>query len=185
MRAFYIAYQTNPPAGGQFQNDPPETILSIPWRHNSVLVEKLKKHEERMWYAQKTIEHGWSRSVLEIMIGNSLHSRQGKAITNFKAVMPSPQSDLAQQATKDPYLFDFIALSDDVMEKDIENQLTEHIQKFLMELGQGFAFVGRQYPIKAGKKDLYIDLLFYHLNLRCYIIVELLCCRQHNSSYVA
>ena len=173
MRAFYIAYQTNPPAGGQFQDNPPETLLSIPWRHNSVLVEKLKKHEERMWYAQKTIEHGWSRSVLEIMIGNSLHSRQGKAITNFKAVMPSPQSDLAQQTTKDPYLFDFIALSDDVMEKDIENQLTEHIQKFLMELGQGFAFVGRQYPIKAGKKDLYIDLLFYHLTLRCYIIVEL------------
>ncbi|MCF7806070.1 MAG: PDDEXK nuclease domain-containing protein [Simkaniaceae bacterium] len=173
MRAFYIAYQTNPPAGGQFQNDPLEILASIPWRHNSVLVEKLKKHEERMWYAQKTIEHGWSRSVLEIMIGNSLHSRQGKAITNFKAVMPSPQSDLAQQATKDPYLFDFIALSDDVMEKDIENQLTEHIQKFLMELGQGFAFVGRQYPIKAGKKDLYIDLLFYHLTLRCYIIVEL------------
>jgi len=107
MRAFYIAYQTNPPAGGQFQNDPPEILASIPWRHNSVLVEKLKKNEERMWYAQKTIEHGWSRSVLEIMIGNSLHSRQGRAITNFKAVMPSPQSDLAQQATKDPYLFRF------------------------------------------------------------------------------
>lgn len=173
MRAFYTAYHNNPPAGGQFQNSPPKTILSIPWRHNSVLVEKLKKHEERMWYAQKTIEHGWSRSVLEIMIGNSLHSRQGKAITNFKAVIPSPQSDLAQQATKDPYLFDFIALSDDVLERDIENQLTEHIQKFLLELGQGFAFVGRQYPIKAGKKDLYIDLLFYHLHLRCYIIVEL------------
>ncbi|MEK7340082.1 MAG: PDDEXK nuclease domain-containing protein, partial [Verrucomicrobiota bacterium] len=173
MRAFYIAYQNNPPSGGQFQDDPPEILASIPWRHNSVLVEKLKKYEERMWYAQKTIEHGWSRSVLEIMIGNSLHSRQGKAITNFKSALPSPQSDLAQQTTKDPYLFDFIALSDDVMEKDIENQLTEHIQKFLMELGQGFAFVGRQYPIKAGKKDLYIDLLFYHLNLRCYIIVEL------------
>ncbi len=173
MRAFYAAYHNNPPAGGQFQDSPSETILSIPWRHNSVLVEKLKKHEERMWYAQKTIEHGWSRSVLEIMIGNSLHSRQGKAITNFKAVMPSPQSDLAQQATKDPYLFDFIALSDEVLERDIENQLTEHIQKFLLELGQGFAFVGRQYPIKAGKKDLYIDLLFYHLHLRCYIIVEL------------
>ncbi len=92
------AYHNNPPAGGQFQDSPPEAILSIPWRHNSVLVEKLKKPEERMWYAQKTIEHGWSRSVLEIMIENSLHSRQGKAITNFEAVMPSPQSDLAQQA---------------------------------------------------------------------------------------
>jgi len=101
MRAFYIAYQNNPPTGGQFQDNPPEKLLSIPWRHNSVLVEKLKKYEERMWYAQKTIEHGWSRSVLEIMIENSLHSRQGKAITNFKSVLPSSQSDLAQQATKD------------------------------------------------------------------------------------
>lgn len=173
MRAFYIAYQTNPPSGGQLQNDPPEILTTIPWRHNSVLVEKLKKHEERIWYAQKILEHGWSRSVLEIMIGDSIHSRLGKAITNFKATMPPPQSDLAQQATKDPYLFDFIALSDDVFERDIENQLTEHIQKFLLELGQGFAFVGRQYPIKAGKKDLYIDLLFYHLTLRCYIIVDL------------
>lgn len=173
MRAFYMAYQNNPPAGGQFQDNPPETLLSIPWRHNSVLIEKLKKYEERIWYAQKTIEHGWSRSVLEIMIENSLHTREGRAITNFKVVLPPPQSDLAQQATKDPYLFDFISLIDDVIEKDIENQLTEHIQKFLMELGQGFAFVGRQYPIKAGKKDLYIDLLFYHLKLRCYVIIEL------------
>lgn len=165
MRAFYIACHNNPPAGGQFQDNPPETFLNIPWRHISVLLEKLKKYEERIWYAQKTIEHGWSRSVLEIMIENSLHSRQGKAITNFKTMLPSPQSDLAQQTTKDPYIFDFITLSDDVLERDIENQLTEHIQKFLIELGQGFAFVGRQYPIKAGKKDLYIDLLFYHLKL--------------------
>lgn len=173
MRAFYLAYQNTPPAGRQFQDNPPEVLSSIPWRHNSVLVEKLKKYEERMWYAQKTIEHGWSRSILEIMIENSLHAREGRAITNFKSVLPPPQSDLAQQATKDPYLFDFISLSDDVIEKDIENQLTEHIQKFLMELGQGFAFVGRQYPIKAGKKELYIDLLFYHLKLRCYVIIEL------------
>lgn len=146
MRAFYIAYQTNPPAGGQFQNDPPEILSSIPWRHNSVLVEKLKKHEERMWYAQKTIEHGWSRSVLEIMIGNSLHSRQGKAITNFKAVMPSPQSDLAQQATKDPYLFDFIALSDDVMEKDIENQLNRAHSKVLDGTWTGLCICRKAIP---------------------------------------
>ncbi|MGK5594268.1 MAG: PDDEXK nuclease domain-containing protein [Parachlamydiaceae bacterium] len=173
MRAFYTAYKNNPPSGGQFKDVPPDILLNIPWRHNSVLVEKLKKHEERLWYAQKTIENGWSRSVLEIMIENSLYTRQGKAITNFKAVLPSHQSDLAQQTTKDPYIFDFIALGDDVREKEIEDQLTEHIQKFLLELGNGFAFVGRQYPIKAGKKDLYIDLLFYHLKLRCYIIVEL------------
>lgn len=173
MKAFYNAYQNNPPAGGQFQNSPPDILINIPWRHNSVLVEKLKKYDERVWYAQKTIEHGWSRSVLETMIKNSLHTRQGKAITNFKSILPPPHSDLAQQTTKDPYLFDFITLSNDVMEKDIENQLTENLQKFLIELGQGFAFVGRQYPIKAGEKDLYIDLLFYHLKLRCYIVVEL------------
>lgn len=173
MRAFYAAYQNNPPAGGQFKDNPPEMLLSIPWRHNSVLVEKLKKHEERVWYAQKIIENGWSRSVLEIMIENSLYKRQGKAITNFKSVLPPQHSDLAQQTTKDPYIFDFIALGDDVREREIEDQLTEHIQKFLLELGHGFAFVGRQYPIKAGEKDLYIDLLFYHLKLRCYIIVEL------------
>jgi predicted nuclease of restriction endonuclease-like (RecB) superfamily len=173
MKAFYTAYRNIPPAGGRFKDNPPDILLSIPWRHNSVLIEKLKKYEERMWYAQKTIEHGWSRSILEIMITNSLHTREGKAITNFKSVLPSAQSDLAQQTTKDPYLLDFITLGDDVRERDIENQLTEHLQKFLVELGHGFAFVGRQYPIKAGEKDLYIDLLFYHLKLRCYIIVEL------------
>jgi len=108
-----------------------------------------------MWYAQKTIEHGWSRSVLEIMIGNSLHSRQGRAITNFKAVMPSPQSDLAQQATKDPYLFDFIALSDDVLERDIENQLTEHIQKFLLELGQALHLSEDNTQLSREKRPIY------------------------------
>jgi len=122
---------------------------------------------------KKTIEHGWSRSILETMIKNSVHKRQGKAITNFKTTLPVPQSDLAQNTLKDPYIIDFIALSDDIKEKDIENQLATHMQKFLVELGHGFAFVGRQYPIKAGEKDLYIDLLFYHLKLRCYVVVEL------------
>src|ERR1700722_11467451 len=173
MRAFYTAYRNNPPAGGQLQESPPEIFFNIPWRHNSVLVEKIKNHEERIWYAQKTIEHGWSRSILETMIKNSVHKRQGKAITNFKTTLPVPQSDLAQNTLKDPYIIDFIALSDDIKEKDIENQLATHMQKFLVELGHGFAFVGRQYPIKAGEKDLYIDLLFYHLKLRCYVVVEL------------
>lgn len=173
MRAFYTSYAKSPPAGGQFADSPPEILLSIPWRHNSALIEKLKDIKERLWYAQKTIENGWSRSSLEMWIENDLYKRQGKAITNFKRTLPEPQSDLAHNTMKDPYLFDFITLNDAAKEKEIESKMMDHMQKVLVELGQGFAFVGRQYPIKAGKKELYIDLLFYHLKLRCYVIVEL------------
>jgi len=136
-------------------------------------LDKLQNFEERLWYAKKAIENGWSRSVLETMIKNSFHKRHGKAITNFKATLPVSQSDLAQQTLKDPYIFDFLTLGDSAREKDIENRLMDHLQKFLVELGHGFAFVGKQYPIKVGKKELYIDLLFYHLKLRCYFVVEL------------
>ena len=173
MRAFYLAYCNCPTAVGQLSKEPPESFLIIPWGHNCLLLDKLQNFEERLWYAQKILENGWSRSVLETMIKNTLHKRHGKAVTNFKATLPAPQSDLAQQALKDPYVLDFLAIGDFVREKDIENRLMEHLQKFLVELGQGFAFVGRQYPIKVGEKDLYIDLLFYHLKLRCYVIVEL------------
>jgi predicted nuclease of restriction endonuclease-like (RecB) superfamily len=148
-------------------------IFSIPWGHNALILEKIKDTAERLWYASKTIEHGWSRSILTVWIENDLYHREGKAITNFKTALPTPQSDLAQQSLKDPYVFDFLTLHKAYLEKDLEDGLVKHIQKFLIELGQGFAFVGQQYPITAGKKDLYIDLLFYHLNLRCYIIIEL------------
>jgi predicted nuclease of restriction endonuclease-like (RecB) superfamily len=170
MKAFYNAYAIVPQGVGQLEQLP---IFSIPWGHNIILLESLKRTEERLWYASKTIEHGWSRSMLTIWIENDLYHREGKAITNFKAALPTPQSDLAQQSLKDPYVFDFLTLHKEYLEKDLEDGLVKHIQKFLIELGQGFAFVGQQYPVKAGKKDLYIDLLFYHLNLRCYIIVEL------------
>lgn len=170
MKAFYTAYTKVPQLVGQLEQLP---IFSIPWGHNVILLESLKQAEERLWYASKVIEHGWSRSMLTIWIENDLYRRKGKAITNFKTSMPNPQSELAQQSLKDPYVFDFLTLHKEHVEKDLEDGLVDHIQKFLIELGQGFAFVGQQYPIKAGEKDLYIDLLFYHLKLRCYVVVEL------------
>lgn len=170
MRSFYIAYAKVQQAVGQFDSLP---IFRIPWGHNVILIHKLKNDKERLWYAHKAIEHGWSRSMLIIWIENDLYHREGKAITNFKVALPAPQSDLAQQSLKDPYVFDFLTLHKEHLEKDLEDGLVNHIQKFLIELGQGFAFVGQQYPIKAGEQDLCIDLLFYHLKLRCYVIVEL------------
>lgn len=150
-----------------------QVIGQIPWGHNILLFQKLKTKEERIWYANKTIENGWSRSVLLHWIDSGLHKRQGKALTNFNNTLPSPQSDLANETLKDPYNFDFLTLRKAFDERELEESLIDHVQKFLLELGTGFAFVGKQYPIKAGNKDLYIDLLFYHLKLRCYFIVEL------------
>jgi len=170
MKAFYNAYAKVPQVVGQLGSLP---IFSIPWGHNAIILDKVKNTTERLWYAFKTIEHGWSRSMLTIWIENDLYNREGKAITNFKAALPTPQSDLAQQSLKDPYVFDFLTLHKEHIEKDLEDGLVKHIQRFLIELGQGFAFVGQQYHITAGEQDLYIDLLFYHLKLRCYIIVEL------------
>lgn len=170
IRSFYAAYAKVQQLVGQFEALP---IFSIPWGHNVLLIQKIKDINERLWYASKVIEHGWSRSMLTIWMENNLYKREGKAVTNFRDALPAPQSDLAQQSLKDPYVFDFLTLHKEHLEKDLEDGLVTHIQKFLIELGQGFAFVGQQYPIKAGKQDLYIDLLFYHLKLRCYIIVEL------------
>jgi len=170
MKAFYQAYTKVPQAVAQL-NDLP--FFSIPWGHNALILEKIKDTTERLWYAQKCIENSLSRSLLTIWIENNLYRRKGKAITNFKNSLPAPQSDLAQETLKDPYIFDFFALQGKYLEKEIENALVNHIQKFLIELGQGFAFVGQQYSIQAGGKDLLIDLLFYHLKLRCYIVVEL------------
>jgi predicted nuclease of restriction endonuclease-like (RecB) superfamily len=170
MKAFFTAYGKVAQAVRQLDLLP---IFSIPWGHNILLLQKLKDADERLWYASKVIEHGWSRSILTVWIENDLYKREGKAITNFKNVLPASQSDLAQQALKDPYVFDFLTLHKEHLEKDLEDGLVNHIQKFLIELGQGFSFVGQQYPIKAGEQDLYIDLLFYHLKLRCYVILEI------------
>jgi predicted nuclease of restriction endonuclease-like (RecB) superfamily len=152
---------------------PPQPVAEIPWGHNVTLMEKVKDPTQRLWYAAKTLEHGWSRAVLTVQIESDLYGRQGKAVTNFTKTLPNPQSDLAQQSLKDPYLFDFLTLHDDAVERDLELGLVDHIQKFLLELGAGFAFVGRQVPLSVSDDDDYIDLLFYHLKLRCFIVIDL------------
>jgi predicted nuclease of restriction endonuclease-like (RecB) superfamily len=138
-----------------------------------VLLFKLKDPAQRLWYAAKALEHGWSRAVLTVQIESDLYHRQGKAVTNFPERLPSPQSDLAQQSLKDPYLFDFLSLQEEAVERDLETGLVDHIQKFLLELGAGFAFVGRQVHVAVGEDDFYLDLLFYHLRLRCFVVIDL------------
>ena len=150
-----------------------EVLAQITWYHNITLLEKVKISIEREWYIYKTIENGWSRDIMVIQIETDLYHRQGKGVTNFSRTLPSPQSDLARQTLKDPYIFDFLMLDKDAREREIENQLTYHITRFLLELGTGFAFVGKQYHIEISRKDYYIDLLFYHLKLKCYVVIEL------------
>ncbi len=170
MQAFYGAYEKVAQAARQIEDMP---IFNIPWFHNVIIMQKLKNNEERLWYAQKAVEHGWSRTILEMQIESALYRRQGKAVTNFSKTLPAPHSDMAKQSLKDPYLFDFLTLRNDYVEHELEQALIDHVQQFLLELGQGFAFVGRQKHIEVGETDFYIDLLFYHLQLRCYLVVEL------------
>jgi len=151
----------------------PHLVAKLPWGHNILLIEKIKEHNIRFWYAEKCVEHNWSRDILELQIKSDLFGRQGKSITNFKNTLPEPLSDLAQQTLKDPYIFDFLTLDIEYRERDIEQQLVKHITKFLLELGKGFAFVGNQYHLKVGESDYYIDLLFYHIKLKCYVVIEL------------
>ncbi|MBI5788110.1 MAG: DUF1016 domain-containing protein [Candidatus Schekmanbacteria bacterium] len=150
-----------------------ELLLQIPWGHNILLMEKIKDTSIRLWYIEQTLEQGWSRNVLDLMIKNKAYERQGAATTNFQYRLPNPQSDLARQALKDPYIFDFLTLSEPFQERELETGLIMHLEKFLLELGQGFAFVGRQYHLEVSDKDFYIDLLFYHLKLRCFVVIEL------------
>jgi predicted nuclease of restriction endonuclease-like (RecB) superfamily len=150
-----------------------QAVAKLPWGHNIVLLQKLDEPAIRLWYAQKAVEHGWSRNVMVLQIESRLHAREGKAITNFDRTLPAPLSDLAQQITKDPYNFEFLTLQEDAEEREIEDALIAHIRKFLLELGAGFAFVGSQYHLDVGGEDFYIDILFYHLKLRCYVVIEL------------
>jgi predicted nuclease of restriction endonuclease-like (RecB) superfamily len=190
MRAFYLAWteggKQNQPSGGNLDAkilpqlvaeltgpNLPRPVAEIPWGHNVLLLEKISAPVLRLWYAHKAIEHGWSRAVLTHHIEAQLHKREGKAVTNFQRTLPPPQSDLAEQTLKDPYNFDFLTLQTDAHERDLEQGLLDHIQKFLLELGVGFAFVGRQYHMEIGGQDYYLDLLFYHLKLRCYIVIDL------------
>lgn len=149
------------------------TIAQIPWRSNIALLDKLKDPGLRIWYARKTIEHGWSREILDIQIANRLHDRQGRALNNFEQVLPPADSDMAAQVFKDPYLFDFLGTADPRREREVERALVDHIQSFLLEMGTGFAFVGRQVLLEVGDRDFYLDLLFYHLKLRRFVVIEL------------
>jgi predicted nuclease of restriction endonuclease-like (RecB) superfamily len=136
-------------------------------------MEKVKDRDDRLWYMRQTLHHGWSRNILSLMISSGAHARQGQAITNFPDRLPSPQSDLAVQSLKDPYVFDFLTLEEPFHERELETGLVRHLERFLLELGQGFAFVGRQYHLDVGDEDFYVDLLFYHLRLRCFVVIDL------------
>jgi predicted nuclease of restriction endonuclease-like (RecB) superfamily len=193
MRQFYSFYKDSEivhQLGGQLENATlkpemeivqqglrilsKESILcKIPWRQHIVILSKCQKIETAMFYMQQTLQNNWSRNILEIQIESKLIERKGKAPNNFELTLPKPQSDLAKETLKDPYKFDFLTLEANVQELEIEKQLTENITNFLLELGKGFAFVGRQYAIKIGSKERKLDLLFYHLKMHCYVVIDL------------
>lgn len=150
-----------------------EVLAQLTWYHNITILDKVADKQTRIFYLKKTIEHGWSRSMMVMQIETALHKRQGQAVTNFKDKLPSPQSDLAHYTLKDPYIFDFLSIGNEAHEREIEKALVSHMEKFMLELGAGFAFVGRQYHLEVGGQDFYIDLLFYHLKLRCFVVIEL------------
>lgn len=152
----------------------PEPLLwAVPWAHHVILMDKVKDHPTRRWYMEQTLANGWSRNVLALQIEAGAHARHGQAVTNFAALLPEPQSDLAQQTLKDPYIFDFLTLAEPFHERELETALVGHLEKFLLELGQGFAFVGRQFRLDVGDEDFYVDLLFYHLRLRAFVVIDL------------
>lgn len=150
-----------------------QLVAQLPWGHNIRLLEAIKLPEERVWYARQAVEHGWSRAVLAHQIEGRLFERTGKAPTNFSRTLPSPQSDLARELLKDPYNFEFLAAAADISERELERGLLDNLRELLLELGKGFAFVGSQYHLEIGDQDFYLDLLFYHLRLRCFVVVDL------------
>ena len=152
-----------------------QVVAQIPWGHNIVMLDKIDDMSVRKWYIQKTIDNGWSRNVLVHQIESGLYERQEvvKKISNFEQLLPASQGELAKQTMKDPYIFDFIPFKEDMVERDIEQALVKDVTALLLELGTGFAFIGNQYHLNVGGDDFYIDLLFYNLNLRCYVVIEL------------
>lgn len=182
MKRFYILYsqlnvispqvvgENNKSISPQLVDD----LFSIPWGHHRFIIDKCYDNPEKAYfYVQKTIQNNWSRSVLLNFLDTDLYERQGKAISNFKNALPSLQSDLAQEMTKDPYNFDFLALTEEYKEKELKEALVKNVTKFLLELGTGFAFVGREYRLQIGKTEKFLDMLFYNLNLRCYVVIEI------------
>jgi predicted nuclease of restriction endonuclease-like (RecB) superfamily len=170
MQAFFQAYEKVAQAVPLLESMP---IFTIPWGHNILIMRMVKDNSERLWYAQQVIENGLSRNALEDWITSKAYKRHGKAISNFKECLLLPQSELAQETLKDPYNFDFLTLTEGYHEQELEQGLIDHIQKLLLELGKGFAFLGRQYHLEVAGDDYYLDLLFYNLKLRCYCVIEL------------
>jgi predicted nuclease of restriction endonuclease-like (RecB) superfamily len=165
MRAFAEAYPD--------QEFVQQVVAQLPWGHQVRILDTVKDAKQREWYIRQAVQSGWSRNVLVHQIESDLFDRQGHALTNFDKTLPAPQSDLAQQLIKDPYNFDFLTLGPDVQERDLERSLIEHVRDFMLELGKGFAFVGSQYHLEIGEQDFFLDLLFYHLRLRCYVVIDL------------
>ncbi len=178
MRAFYLAWteeveELQQTVGEMDGENFPQVVGEIPWGHSLQLISKLEHPLERLWYAQQTIEHGWSRAVLVHQIESDLYERQGKALTNFEQALPAPQSDLARELVKDPYNLEFLGIADEVSERELERSLLDHLKDFLLELGKGFAFVGSQYHMEVGEQDYYLDLLFYNYILRAFVVIDL------------
>jgi predicted nuclease of restriction endonuclease-like (RecB) superfamily len=180
-KLFYNQFYFRPQPEGKSNSIRPqledESVLplltQIPWGHIKLIIDKIKDLTQAKFYIIETISNNWSRDTLALQIKSNLYQRQGKAITNFEATLPNPLSDLAQQTLKDPYVFDFMTFTEPFKERDIEKQLVSSITKFLLELGKGFAFIGQQYHLEIAEKDYYIDLLFYHTKLKCYVVIEL------------
>lgn len=171
-RQFYQFYESliGQQAVSQFRQ---QAVAQIPWGHNLLIISKSSDFQEAQFYVQQTLENSWSRDTLGVQIKSDLYHRKGKSITNFKQSLPEPLSELAQQTLNDPYIFDFLTVSPKAKERDIENQLVSHITKFLLELGKGFAFIGQQYHLEVAGEDYYLDLLFYNIPLKCYVVIEL------------
>jgi predicted nuclease of restriction endonuclease-like (RecB) superfamily len=169
IRRWYIFYGSD----SSIAQQPVAQLAQVPWGHNLLIVSKCQSQQEASYYIENSIQYGWSRAVLTHQIESNLWQREGKAIANFSTTLPSPQSDLAQQTLKDPYVFDFLSLTKDYNERDLELGLVEHITQFLLELGAGFAYLGRQIPLQVGDRDFFLDLLFYHTQLHCYVVIEL------------
>ncbi|KIO74462.1 hypothetical protein TH53_26325 [Pedobacter lusitanus] len=178
MVQFYKGYDFDDVIGKQAvsqlqESNGEQPVSQIPWGHNILLMQKIKEKDVRLWYVEQTILNGWSRDILGLMIKNNLHLRQGETINNFSKTLSVPESDLVRETLKDPYIFDFITLAQPFTERELETELVRHVEKFLLELGAGFAFVGRQYHLTVSDQDFYLDLLFYHLKMRCFIVIDL------------
>ena len=177
IRKWYLFYSEGfkkvPQAVGQMKNTFVKELFQIPWGHNREIITKCKILGEAIFYVRNTIKHNWSRAVLVHQIEWGLFRREGKAVNNFALTLPKPQSDLAMQTLKDPYVFDFLSMTKDYNERDLENALICHITKFLLELGAGFSYLGKQLPLKVSDREFFIDLLFYHVKLHCYVVIEL------------